>query len=98
VAGGEATAGDGAGEFTRGMFVCMLRVVGSYTKINTKWFLKKFNLRSNPLTKFSYVRKRFLSLWVCLYLPVVSLLCNFVYDKNRRERAHPPLHNHSRTK
>ena len=39
--GGEATAGDGAGEFTRGMFVCMLRVVGSYTKINTKWFRKK---------------------------------------------------------
>ena len=38
--GGEATAGDGAGEFTRGMFVCMLRVVGSYTKINTKWFRK----------------------------------------------------------
>ena len=38
--GGEAAAGDGAGEFTRGMFVCMLRVVGSYTKINTKWFQK----------------------------------------------------------
>jgi hypothetical protein len=34
--GGEAAAGDGAGGFTRGMFVCMLRVVGSYTKINTK--------------------------------------------------------------
>jgi hypothetical protein len=36
-----ANAGDGAGEPTRGMFVCMLRVVGSYTKINSKWFRKK---------------------------------------------------------
>jgi len=36
--GGEAAAGDGAGGFARGMFVCMLRAVGSYTKINTKWF------------------------------------------------------------
>jgi len=45
--GGEAAAGDGAGEFARGMFVCMLRSVGSYTKINTTWFQKKRKVNLN---------------------------------------------------
>jgi hypothetical protein len=49
--GGEAAAGDGAGEVTRGMFVCMLRVVGTYTKINTKWFKKKKSKSRNPRSR-----------------------------------------------
>jgi hypothetical protein len=57
--GGEATAGDGAGGFTRGMFVCMLRVVGSYTKINTTWFRKNLVIKPENAKKSKFVDEAF---------------------------------------